>query len=450
MLFVELFLPEFNLLSGKQLIIEYSNPSFVALILTVTVIAGLLSGSYPAFFLSSFAPVQVLKGKVKPGGGGLFTRKGLVVLQFALSIVMIICTIVVFNQLAFIRNSNLGFDKENVVCISLTGEANNRYETLKTRLETDPDILGVTRSESMNSKGWSRTGGVSWQGKQNGDNTSFWVLGADVDLVSTYKIEMSQGRFFSRQFPSDQTNAFVINEAAAKAMGMKSPLNQDIGVFLIDRREGKIIGVTRDFHFASFHTAVEPLIIAIPDINQQSLFYRTISIRFRPGTVHTSMEHIERTWKEQMRDVPFSYYFYDESLKAQYSAEQRMETIFKYFSFLAILIASLGLFGLASFSADQRTKEIGIRKVLGATVSDITMILSREFVMLVVVSNVLAWPVSYYVMNKWLQSFAYRVDVSWWVFVLAGATALVVALLTVSWQAIRAALSNPVESLRYE
>jgi putative ABC transport system permease protein len=162
------------------------------------------------------------------------------------------------------------------------------------------------------------------------------------------------------------------------------------------------------------------------------------------------MEHIERTWKEQMRDVPFSYYFYDESLKAQYSAEQRMETIFKYFSFLAILIASLGLFGLASFSAEQRTKEIGIRKVLGATVSDITMILSREFVMLVVVSNVLAWPVSYYVMNKWLQSFAYRVDVSWWVFVVAGATALVVALLTVSWQAIRAALANPVESLRYE
>lgn len=449
-LLVELFLPEFNLLSGKQLVIEYANPSFIALILLVTVIAGLASGSYPAFFLSSFTPVQVLKGKVKPGRGGLFTRKGLVVFQFALSIVMIICTIVVFNQLAFIRNSDLGFDKENVACISLTGEANSRYEALKTRLQTNPDILGVTRSESMNGKGWSRTGGVSWQGKQNSDNTSFWVLGADVDLASTYKIEMSQGRFFSRQFPSDQTSAFVINEAAAKAMGMKSPLNQDIGIYLIDRREGKIIGVTKDFHFASFHTAVEPLIIAIPDINQQNLFYRTISVRFRPGTLSSSMTFIERTWQEQMRDVPFSYYFCDESLKAQYSAEQRMETIFKYFSSLAIVIASLGLFGLASFSADQRTKEIGIRKVLGATVSDITMILSREFVMLVIVSNVLAWPISYYVMNKWLQSFAYRVDFSWWIFVLAGAMALVVALMTVSWQAIKAAVSNPVESLRYE
>jgi ABC-type antimicrobial peptide transport system permease subunit len=450
MLFVELFLPEFNQLSGKQLVIEYSNPLFVALILTVTVIAGLLSGSYPAFFLSSFAPDQVLKGKVKPGTGGVFTRKGLVVFQFALSIVMIICTIVVFNQLAFIRNSNLGFDKENVVCISLTGEANNGYETLKTRLETDPDILGVTRSESMDSKGWNRTRGVGWQGKQNGDNASFWVLGADVDLASTYRIAMSQGRFFSRQFPSDQTNAFVVNEAAVKAMGMKSPLNQDISVFLIDRREGKIIGVTKDFHFASFHTAVEPLIIAIPDINQQNFFYRTVSIRFRPGTVSNSLAFIEKTWKEQMRDVPFSYYFYDESLKAQYSAEQRMETIFKYFSFLAILIASLGLFGLASFSAAQRIKEIGIRKVLGATVTDITLILSREFVMLVVLSNVIAWPVAYYVMNRWLENFAYRTGISWPTFLLAGAIALSVALLTVSYQAIRAALANPVEALRYE
>jgi ABC-type antimicrobial peptide transport system permease subunit len=450
MLLVELFLPEFNLLSGKQLVIEYSNLSIVALILSVTVIVGLASGSYPAFFLSSFTPVQVLKGKVKPGRAGLFTRRGLVMFQFALSIVMIICTIVVFNQLAFIRNSNLGLDKENVACISITGEANSRYEALKTRLQTNPDILGVTRSESMTSKGWSRTKGVSWQGKQESDDTSFWVLGADVDLASTYKIEMSQGRFFSRQFPSDQTDAFVINEAAAKAMGMTSPLNQDIGLFLIDRRGGKIIGVTRDFQFASFHTAVEPLIIAIPDVNQQNLFYRTISIRFRPGTLSSSMTFIERTWKEQMRDVPFSYYFYDESLKAQYSAEQRMETLFKYFSSLAIVIASLGLFGLASFSADQRTKEIGIRKVLGATVSDITMILSREFVMLVILSNGLAWPIAYYVMNRWLQSFAYRVDFSWWIFVLAGLIALVVALMTVSWQAIKAAVSNPVESLRYE
>ena len=450
MLLVELFLPEFNLLAGKNLVIGYSDPSFIALIVGVTIIAGLLSGSYPALFLTSFTPVQILKGKLKPGRGGLFTRRGLVVFQFALSIVMIICTIVVFSQLSFIRNSNLGFDKENVLCISIAGEANDRYEVLKTRLQTNPDILGVARSEAMNSKGWSRTMGVSWQGKGNGDNTSFWVLAADCDLASTYNIEMSEGRFFSRQFPSDQTNAYVINEAAAKAMGMKSPLNQDIGVYLIERREGKIIGVTRDFHFASFHTAVEPLIIAIPDSNQQNLFYRTISIRFRPGTLSNTMAFIERTWKEQMRDIPFSYYFYDESLKAQYSSEQRMETIFRYFSSLSILIASLGLFGLASFSAEQRTKEIGIRKVLGATVSDITMALSREFLMLVIVSNVLAWPVAYYVMNKWLQSFAYRIDFSPWAFVLAGVTALLVALMTVSWQAIRAAVSNPVDALRYE
>lgn len=449
-LLVELFLPEFNLLSGKQLVIEYSNPYFIGLIFMVTVISGLISGCYPAFFLSSFTPVQILKGKLKLNNASLFTRKGLVVFQFAVSVVMMICTIVVFDQLAFIRNSNLGFDKENVVCISITGEANSRYEVLKNELRKSPDILGVSRSESMNSSGWSSTMGVVWQGKQNNEDKSFWILNADYDLASTYKIEMSQGRFFSRQFPTDQTNAFVINEVAAKTMGMKSPLNQEIEVFQFEGQKGKIIGVTKDFHFASFHTAVEPLIITIPDINVQKLFYRTISIRFRPGTLYNSMVFIETTWKEQMKDVPLNYYFYDESLNAQYSAEQRMETIFKYFSFLSILIASLGLLGLASLSAQQRTKEIGIRKVLGATVTDITMILSKEFLLWVIVSNVIAWPISFYVMNKWLQSFAYHVDVSWWVFVLSGMLALLIAFITVGWQAVRAATANPVESLRYE
>jgi putative ABC transport system permease protein len=258
---------------------------------------------------------------------------------------------------------------------------------------------------------------------------------------------MSQGRYFSDQYPTDKKNAFVINEAAAKAMGLTSPLNEEIRLW---GKKGKIIGVTKDFHFASFYTAIEPLIFTIPDDNQLAGRFRVITIRFKSQTPNNLISSIEKTWNEQIASNPFNYYFYDDSLNKQYFSEIRMGSIFEYFSFLSILIACLGLFGLVSIAAEQRTKEIGIRKVLGASISNVALILSKEFLILVVVSNVIAWPVAYYFMNKWLQDFAYRIDINLWVFVLSGGIALVIALLTVSYQAIKTALANPVEALRYE
>jgi len=444
-LLVELLLPEFNLLSGKQLTIRYNDLDFVGLSLAVTIVTGLISGCYPAFMLSSFNPVHILKGKLKLDHGSLLTRKGLVVFQFASSIVMIICTMVVLHQLSFIRNSDLGFNKENILCVRMTDEANGKYEVLRNELEKIPSIMKMSRSEPV-STALQYASSVSWPGKPVNEEKHFWVLYTDYNLASTCEIKMSEGRFFSKDFPADQTDAFVINEAAAKSMGLRSPLGEEIQLF---RKTGKIIGVTKDFHFASFHSVIEPLIFTMPDSTQNDRL-SILSIRFKPGSLSSTMASIEKVWKEQMTDIPFNYYFYDESLDVQYSAEQRMGTIFNYFSILSVTIACLGLFGLASLSVEQRTKEIGIRKVLGATVSDITMTLSREFLLWVVVANIIAWPIGYYVMHGWLQNFAYHISISWWIYALAGMIILLIASLTVSLNTYRAAVRNPVEALRYE
>jgi ABC-type antimicrobial peptide transport system permease subunit len=446
-LLVILFLPTFNQLVGKRLELSSNLPIFISISFLITVITGLISGCYPAIFLSSFQPIQILKGKMKIGSGNLFLRKGLVVFQFALSTIMIIATIVVLNQLSFIKNSNLGFDKNNLTCIKMTGEANSKYDVLKNELLRNPDILNISHSEAMASGAWTRTIGINWKGKQPNEEKPFWILHTDYNLASTYKIELSQGRFFSEQFPTDQTNAFVINEAAAKSMSLKSPLNEEIQVW---GRKGKIIGVAKDFHFDSFHTAIEPLIMQIPDSNKKNQRLNMISIRFKAGTLYNSMAFIEKTWKEQMADIPFNYYFYDESLTRHYVADQRLGSIFNYFAVLSIIIACLGLFGLASLSVEQRAKEIGIRKVLGASISNITFILSKEFLIWIVVANLIAWPVAYFFMHKWLQDFAYRIELSIWVFVLSGIMALMIAIFSVGFQTIKAAIVNPVESIRYE
>jgi ABC-type antimicrobial peptide transport system permease subunit len=447
LILAEILIPEFNLLSGKKLSIRYSEPAFLGMVFLMTLFTGVVSGGYPALVLSSFTPVQMLKGKVRIKLGRFAIRKGLVVFQFALSIIMIACTIVVFNQLLFIRKSNLGFDKDNILCVRAGGEANSKYDVFKNEMQKDPDIISISHSEPLGNGELGRTLGVNWPEKTANEEIHFRLLHSDCDLASTYKLEMSQGRYFSAQYPSDATDAYVINEAAAKAMRLKSPLSEKIQVW---GRNGTVIGVTKDFHFASFHSVIEPLIFRIPDKSDEGGRLTVISIRFKAGMPENTLAHLKEVWREQMKDIPLYYYFYDDALNAQYGSEHRMETIFKYFSFLSIVIASLGLFGLASLSAEQRSKEIGIRKILGATVTDISVILSKEFVLWVVVSNLIAWPISFYAMSKWLESFAYRVDLSWWVFVLAGLIAVVVALVTVGWHAIRAATANPVESLRYE
>jgi len=445
-LLVELLIPEFNFLTRKKLSISSFDLSFVGFSFLFIIVTGLISGSYPAFFLSSFSPIHVLKGKFKLSSWNLFTRKGLVVFQFVTTVVIIVCTIIVFNQMSFIKNSNIGFDKENLLCIRMTGEANRKFDVLKNEFMKNPDIVNICRSEPVSSS-ITRTTSITWPGKPENEEKHFWVLHTDYNLAATYKFQVILGRYFSRQFPTDKTGAFVINEAAVKSMGLKSPLNTEINVW---GKNGKIIGVIKNFHFASFHTAIEPLIFKMPEDNDQAARFRVITIRFNSKTPDNLISFLEKIWDKQIAGNPFDYYFYDASLNNQYFSEIRMSTIFKYFSFLSILIACLGLFGLVTISAEQRTKEIGIRKVLGASVSNVALIISRDFLILVLISNVIAWPVAYYFMNQWLQSFAYRINIEWWIFFLAGGIALLISLITISFQAIRAAVANPVESIRYE
>jgi len=445
-LFVELFLPEFNALSGKRLTIMYLDPSFILLSLGVIIVTGLASGFYPALLLSSFSPIQVLRKRLTLKPGSLFARSGLVIFQFAASIAMILCTIVVSNQMSFVMNSNLGFDKENLICVRLTADANKNFESMKNELETNPQVIAVSRSEPVSSS-ITRTEGISWEGKPANEQVHFWVLHSDCNLAATYEFQVVQGRFFSKEYPTDRTEAYVINEAAAKTMGFSSPLNRE--VYLWGKR-GRIVGVVKDFHFASFHTAIEPLIFNIPDSNDEGGRYRVMSIRIKPGNPQDVISSINTTWHAAMPGVPLDYYFYNDLLNNQYFSEMRMRTIFQYFSFVSIMIACLGLFGLASISAEQRTKEVGIRKVLGASMSNIVSALSRDFLAWVVLSNVVSIPIAWYFMSRWLEEFAYRISLSWWMFIGASGIALFIASLTVGVQAVKAATANPVEALRYE
>ena len=293
-LLVVLFLHEFNFLTGKELVIKPFEPFFLLLSIFVVVFTGFLAGSYPALFLSSFSPVQVLKGNLKLGFGNLATRKGLVVFQFAISIVITACTLIVMNQISFIRNSNLGFDKENLLCIQMTGETNNKFDVLKNELLRNPEIVNVSRSEPVSSFLTSTTS-VDWTGKSENEEKQFWILHTDCNLADVYKFEMNMGRYFSDEYPSDKTSAYVINEAAASSMGLKSPLDNEIRLW---GKKGRVIGVVKNFHFASFHNAIEPLIFKIPSNDQQAGRFSIISIRFKSQKPNDLLLFFERTWQK--------------------------------------------------------------------------------------------------------------------------------------------------------
>jgi len=446
-LLAQLFMPAFNQLSDKSLTIHYFDIRFLIGAVLIAFFTGILSGYYPALFLSSFQPAKILKAKSSLTLKGMAIRKGLVVFQFSLSIILIISTIVVFNQLLFIKNSDIGYDRDQILCVRIAGDMSGTYDVLKNELLKNPDILGVSRAEPLDANIITNTDGVEWRGKEENKTQYFRILRADYDLVSTYDIKMEEGRFYSREFPADATGSYVINEAAAKVMGLESSVGEEINLW---GRKGSIIGVVSDFHFGSFHQSIEPLLIILPSKRLQNLYLRLLSVRFRSGTLSGSMKYIADKWKAINPDMPYDYYFLIDALNTQYKAEQRMGMLFRYFTILAIFIACLGLYGLTSISAEQKIKEIGIRKVLGASASNITVMLSKEFMKWVVLANFIAWPVAWYAMNKWLQNFAYRIHTGWGTFCLAGALALCTALFTVSFQAFRAARANPVDSLRYE
>ena len=443
LILISLLLPQFNMLTGKALIFEdIFSREFIIGMIVITLSAGIVSGSYPALFLSSFQPVKVIKGALSSGMKRSSFRKILVIIQFSLSILLIIGTVVVYRQLHFMRNKKLGYDKEHIIYIHLRGDTRQYYTELKQALKRDQRIVNVTGTGHQPNYIGSKTGSVDWDGKDADSRVFVSKTGVDFDYVETMGIEMAEGRPFSKAFASDASTGFLVNEEVVRIMGVESAVGKR---FKFGSVNGTIVGVMKNYHFWPVQTAIEPLALYI---SPKGIYY--VVIRLSEGDISASLAYVKGTWNRIVSGYPFDYKFMDEDFDWMYRAEERMGNLLQSFAVLAILIASLGLFGLASFTAEQRTKEIGVRKVLGATLPGVMLLLSKEFTKWIVVSNVIAWPVGYFVLKNWLQGFAYRTPMSWWIFVGSGMLALIVALLTVSYQSLRAALANPVESLRYE
>ncbi|PSR55364.1 hypothetical protein AHMF7605_18560 [Adhaeribacter arboris] len=437
----QLLLPVFNQLTGKFISIPYSSPLFILAVAGIALVTGLLSGSYPAMFLSSFEPVKVLKGTLRFSNRVVWFRKGLVVFQFILSSVLIVSALVVYSQVQYIRSKNIGLNRENVAYLYLEGELKEHASTLKTDLLQSPDIKQVTISNQNPLTIGSSTGNVQWPGKAPKADVLFSVVATEYDYLRTMGIQLKAGRDFSREFGTDTSN-FVVNEEAARLMNLPEPLGQKIQVMGVD---GHIVGVMKDFHSSSLHNAMQPLIMILAPKYADYLF-----VRLAAGRTSAGLAQLEKLAKQYNPGYPFEYHFLDEDFEQMYRSEAIIGRLAYYFAFLAIFISCLGLFGLALFTAEQRTKEIGIRKVLGASVLNITGMLSKDFLKLVLLANIIAWPLAAYAMNNWLQNFQYKTDLAWWIFALAGGATLLIALFTVSYHAIRTAITNPVTSLRSE
>ena len=444
MILVWLLLPFFNNLAAKELSLDVTgNLSILMGLLCIVILTGIISGSYPAFFLSAFQPVIVLKGlRLSSSKGSLF-RKILVVFQFSLTILLITCTIGVYNQLNYMRNKKLGYDKEHMIYFSMRGDMREKFDTVKNELLQNPNILAVTASSNVPTYGYYFSNSLwRWEGQNPDEETLIRGVLIDFDYFKTFGMEIVEGRSFSKEFPTDATEGIMVNEESVKAMGMESPIGKRLS---LGDNNFKIIGVVKNYHFRPLQQEIEPLILLYYPQYSRELF-----ARLKSDQIPQTLGYIEDVWKRFAPGLPFDYRFLDEALDRLYRSEQRIGTLFRYFSILAILISCLGLLGLASFMAEQRTKEIGIRKVLGATASNIVALLSKEFTKWVIVANAFAWPIAYFALNKWLQSYAYKTNVALWSFILSGVIALLIALLTVSYQSVKAALTNPVDSLRYE
>lgn len=442
-LVVSLLLPAFNALCGKQLHLDiFKDGGIISWLTTIALFTGIVSGIYPALFLSSFRPVKVLKSSVVSGTGKSRLRKVLVVTQFTLSISLIIGTIVVYNQLHYMRNMDIGFDKEHLAYIRMPVSMDRQYESMKNEFLSDPHVISVCAASSLPIRTPMSTSGVEWEGKKPKDRLLINVFFTDCDYAKTLNLKMVEGRFFSRSFATDAKSAYIVNETAVKTMGMPSPVGKWFDMW---ENKGTIIGVIKDFNFASLHQKIEPLVMRISPER-----YSYFLIRIKAGHIFGAIDSLKKKWRGLTAGLPFEYGFIDEQIDNLYRIEKRIGTIFRYFTLLSIAISCLGLFGLASFMAEQRKKEVGIRKVLGASVKGIIVLVSKEFVKWVILANIIAWPIAYIIMDKLLQNFAYRVTIGIGTLLLSGLMALIIALLTVSYQSIKAALDNPVDALKYE
>jgi ABC-type antimicrobial peptide transport system permease subunit len=435
-------LPPFNQLTSKQIQIPVEQPLFWLAITGLLVVTGFVSGSYPAFYLSSFRPVKVLKGLPKFSGSALWLRKGLVVFQFILSIILIIGTIVVSQQVKFIQTMNLGYDRENLVYLPLEGDLVNKYPLFKQQVLSLPGIKSVSRMLDNPTKIENGTGGVAWKGKDPNKDIQFTQSGVGYDFVKTMSLTVVKGRDFSKDFATDSVG-YIVNESAAAIMGFKDPIGQPLNFW---GTPGTIIGVLKDFHFNSIHQPIKPLILRLGEY----LDWGRALVKTHPGKTAEALASLEKVWKDLNPKFPFTYQFSDEEYGKLYKSEMVVSKLANCFAILGIFISCLGLLGLVMFTSEQRTKEFGIRKVLGASPVTLFGLLSKEFMVLVVLVLVVASPLAYLAMKNWLGNFEYRVNITWWTFAIAGVAAMLIALVTVSFQAIKSAIASPVNSLRSE
>lgn len=441
-LFVLLLLPAFNEVVQKQITLSVSDPVLWLSVIGLILITGLVAGSYPALYLSSLQPIRILKGRLTFTRSGGFLRKGLVVFQFSLSVFLITGMLVISRQMNYIQTKKLGLDRENVMYISLEGELQNKLEAFRQEIMNSPFIGAATTTGAIPTNIQSSSGDLDWSGRDKELDNSVNATFVGYDFAKTMNIQMVEGRDFSKDFAADTSN-YIINEAAAKMMKMKNPVGQQVKFWM---GKGTIVGVMKDFHLNTFHSAIQPLIF----VNYKGLNTEYMMIKAKAGKTSEAVSHVEKVAKNFNPNYPFNYHFLDEDYEKMYRSEMIVNTLIKYFGILAIVISCLGLLGLAAFTAEQRTKEIGIRKVMGANVGSVISLLSRDFVKLIIIAIIIATPIAWYAVDKWLTSFVYHIDLTWEIFALSGAIAIFVAMFTVSFQSIKAALMNPVKSLQSE
>ncbi|HEX9503318.1 MAG TPA: ABC transporter permease [Patescibacteria group bacterium] len=441
-LVVWLVLPSFNSLAGKTLSVNIWDGKLLLTLLGISAATGVISGSYPALFLSGFQPVNVLKGHLKSLGGNRLFRNGLVVTQFVVSIVLLVGTVVTYNQLRYIKNRNLGFEKENLLYMNMKGNMYNKKQALYTELAQNPLTSHFTVTSDMPTNLISGTVNVVWPGKDPKSQVVFPSMAVSESFFDIFHMKLLSGRTFSKEFKADSTN-YILNETAVRTMGMTPAIAVGQQISFQDTK-GTIVGVVGDFNFKPIQRTIEPLVMML------NRYGGIVVVRTSPGTAEATIKALSKISQELDPAYPFAYNFLDQDLANQYKGEQQMGNIFNLFAVLAVFISCLGLYGLSAYMAEQRTKEIGVRKVLGASLFNIVRLLSTDFTRLILVAMVIAIPLAWWAVNKWLESFAYHIHVGWGVFALAPLAALLIAWLTVSYESIKAAITNPVKSLRTE
>jgi len=439
---VWLFLPQFNVITGKRIDLSMQDPELILWLAGITVLTGLVAGSYPAFYLSGFKPAAVLKGQVKGSLGELWARKGLVVFQFLLSVILIVSVLVIYKQIQFVQSKNLGYDKDHLIQFPMVGKV---YTSLKTFLDEIRRIPGVVNASSAGHSFLGRnnnTSGLEWEGKNPEDRILFENVGTNYGLIETLGVELIAGRTYSEDYGTDTTK-IIFNEAAIRVMNLKDPIGKRIRLW--DEYDLEIIGVVKNFHYQSLHDAVNPLFFRL---SPESTW--AIMVRLEGGKEKEALARLDDFYRKFNPGFTFDYQFQDQEYAKQYESEQRVATLSGYFASIAIIISCLGLFGLAAFTAERRLKEIGIRKALGSSSGNIVLLLSGDFTKMVLLSILIGIPVSYYLLDNWLDRFAFHIELEVWYFVAAGLVALLIAWITVASQAIRASRVNPVQCLRSE